>query len=235
MLSRDHAVLLELFRSRSTSAMTLLRELAVELPDYDDIRIGSADLTEIVPTEYRADLVLFLESHSTKKLGVIIEVQLGRDENKQFSWPVYLANLRARHRCPVCLLVVAVKPSIARWAGKTIALGPGTRCRPHVIRPSSVPIVMELQQAIENIEMAMLSAIVHCQDADKSLAKRIVSTALEAARRIDAPRPNSCCAHWVEIGVARGLRTQSQQTATKITVETRSRPYCPPRRTSRVV
>jgi hypothetical protein len=39
--------------------------------------------------------------------GIVVEVQLGRDEKKLYSWPLYQAALRARLRCPVCVLVVA--------------------------------------------------------------------------------------------------------------------------------
>jgi len=185
MPSRDHEVLLELFRSRSISAANLLRDLDIRLPAYHDIRTESADLTNLEPTEYRADLVLFLERESKKSLGIIIEVQLDRDENKEYSWPAYIANLRARHRCPVCLLVVTIEHSVALWAGKTIELGPGTSCRPCVIGPANVRAVTVLQEAIENIELAILSAIEHCRGPDKNLAKRIFSTAVEAANHID--------------------------------------------------
>jgi hypothetical protein len=41
---------------------------------------------------------------SQKMLGVIVEIQLGRDEDKPYTRPAYIANLRARHRCPACLL-----------------------------------------------------------------------------------------------------------------------------------
>ena len=55
-----------------------------------------------------------------------------RQRTSAYAWPAYVANLPARHRCPVCLLVVTVEESVARWAGRCIELGPGTRCCPWV-------------------------------------------------------------------------------------------------------
>jgi hypothetical protein len=101
-----------LFRNSSGSAADLLRELDVQLPEYDEVRPESSDLNNLQPAEYRADLVLFLVRGSHKVLGVIVEVQLGYDEDKPYAWPAYIANLRARHRCPVCLLVITIEDAL---------------------------------------------------------------------------------------------------------------------------
>jgi Domain of unknown function (DUF4351) len=188
MPSYLHELLLVLFRNRSDAAADLLRELAVELPEYDEVRTESSDLGNLRPAEYRADLVLFLTRGSHKVLGVIVEVQLGCDEDKLYAWPAYIANLRARHRCPVCLLVITIEDAVARWAGRSIELGPGTRCDPCVVGPSNMPAVTELRDATENVELAVLSAIEYGQSADTPLAARIVSTAIVASADLDAER-----------------------------------------------
>ena len=121
-------------------------------------------------------------------LGVIVEVQLACDEDKPYAWPAYVANLRARHRCPVCLLVLTIEEAVSRWAGRSIELGPGTRCHPWVVGPSNTPAVTELQDAEENVELAVLSAIEHGQSADVVLAARITSAAIVASAAIDAER-----------------------------------------------
>jgi hypothetical protein len=125
---------------------------------------------------------------SQKVLGVIVEVQLGCDEDKPFAWPAYIANLRARHRCPVCLLVITIEDAVARWAGRSIDLGPGTRCKPWVVGPSNTPAITALQDAQENVELAVLSAIEHGQSADIQLARRIASAAILASAAIDVER-----------------------------------------------
>ena len=71
----------------------------------DRIEIQDSDLAQIVPTEYRADLVLLLR-RDTPVFGIVVEVQLAADPDKRFSWPLYASGLRARLRCPACVLVV---------------------------------------------------------------------------------------------------------------------------------
>lgn len=188
MPSYLHELLLVLFRNRNEAVPDLLRGLDVQLPEYDQIQVESSNLSNLQPTEYRADHVLFLAHGSRKVLGVIVEVQLGCDEDKSYTWPTYIANLRARHRCPVCLLVITVEEAVARWAGRAIELGPGTRCAPWVVGPSNTPAVTELKDAEDNVELAVLSAVEHGQCGDGSLAARVASTAIVASAGLDADR-----------------------------------------------
>jgi hypothetical protein len=44
------------------------------------------------------DLVVLLLSSGEPVYGIVVEVQLGRDEKKPYSWPLYQAALRARLR-----------------------------------------------------------------------------------------------------------------------------------------
>jgi hypothetical protein len=181
-------LLLLLFRNRSGSAADLLRKLDVQLPEYDEIRADSSDLNDLQPAEYRADLVLFLMRGLQTVLGIIVEVQLGRDDDKPYTWPAYIANLRARHRCPVCLLVITIEDAVARWAGRSIDVGPGTQCKPWVVGPSNTPAITELQDAQENVELAVLSAIEYGQSTDILLAERIATAVILASADIDAER-----------------------------------------------
>jgi hypothetical protein len=188
MPSYLHELILLLFRNRSESAADLLRKLDVEPPEHDEVSAESSDLNDLRPAEYRADLVLFLLRRTRKVLGIIVEVQLACDDDKPYAWPAYIVNLRARHRCPVCLLVITVEDTVARWAGRLIELGPGSRCKPWVVGPSNTPAVTELRDAQENVELAVLSAIEHGQSTDIQLAARIASAAIVASADIDAER-----------------------------------------------
>jgi hypothetical protein len=61
MASMLHEGLLLLFRNRPALAPELLRDaLHFHLPHWTEARVESAELTEVVPTEYRADLVVLL-------------------------------------------------------------------------------------------------------------------------------------------------------------------------------
>jgi hypothetical protein len=184
MVSSTHESLILLFRNRTTAAPELLRDLHVQIPEYSEIRCESADLTHLRPAEYRADLVLILSQESDEVLGVIVEVQLARDDDKSYSWPAYVATLRARHRCPVCLLVITTKEDVECWARKSIELGPGTQCTPWVIGPSNMRAITELEQASGNVELSVLSAIQHASDADTTLAARIATAAIAANQSV---------------------------------------------------
>jgi hypothetical protein len=105
-----HEALLLLFRNRPTLAAELLRDaLHVQLPDYTDARVEDATLTQLVPTQYQADLVVLL-SDDAAVFGIVVEAQLSPDQDKPFTWPLYAAALRARLHCPTCILVVAPRP-----------------------------------------------------------------------------------------------------------------------------
>jgi hypothetical protein len=61
MPSQLHEALLSLFRNRPELAPELLRDaLHIQLPAYSEARIESADLTDLQPAAYRADLVVLL-------------------------------------------------------------------------------------------------------------------------------------------------------------------------------
>ena len=136
MPSQLHEALLLLFRNRPALAPELLRDaLQIDVPQYAEARIDSADLSDIQPAEYRADLVVLLLEHAPV-LGIVVEAQLSRKEDKRFAWPAYVANLRARLKCPVCLLVVTADESVARWAARPINMGAGNVFVPLVLRPS---------------------------------------------------------------------------------------------------
>jgi hypothetical protein len=188
MPSQLHEALLLLFRNRPGLAPELLRDaLKQELPPYTEARIDSADLTEIQPAEYRADLVVLL-LHDEPVLGIIVEVQLSTDERKRFVWPVYVANLRARLECPVCLLVVAGDEAVARWAARLIDMGGNHHFVPWVLGPSGVPEVTDLAQAQSDPELAVLSAMAHGQDTDTGKSVQIALAAQMASLGLDEDR-----------------------------------------------
>ncbi len=187
MPSYLHELLLLLFRNSSTLAPELLQRLQVVVPEYDGGRVESADLPDIKPAAYHADLVWLLLRESQPVLGMV-EIQLGVDEDKKYSWPAYVANLRARARCPVCLLVVTVENSVARWANRRIELGGGSRIVPCVVGPSTVPPITDQGAADRHVELAVLSAQAHGKDADTYLAARIASAAIVASASVDSER-----------------------------------------------
>jgi hypothetical protein len=188
MPSMLHEVLLLLFRNRPELAPSLLQEaLHVSLPDYAEARVEAADLTDVQPAEYRADLVVVLYDEKAV-LGIVVEVQRSIDEHKRYAWPVYAVGLRARMRCPVCVLVFAAQEAVERWAANPIELGGGNAFSPLVIGPSGVPVVTDSARAHEEPELAVLSAIAHGRGADSTQAAQIAKAAVAASLHLDPDR-----------------------------------------------
>jgi hypothetical protein len=161
--------------------------LDVRVPKYSDARVESADLTDIQPKEYRADLIVLL-SGDTPVLGIIVEIQLSRDQRKPFVWPVYATTLRARFECPVRLLVVALTTSVAKWAAKSIDLDGTNVYTPLVLDRSVVPEILDESQARADPELAVLSALAHGQDSDTQKSARIALNAQRGCRRMRPDR-----------------------------------------------
>jgi hypothetical protein len=177
-------MLLLLFRNRPALAPELLREaLHVELPAYSEVRLESAELTDVVPAEYRADLVVLLVD-GKPVLGIVVEVQLQPDARKRFSWPVYVAGLRARFECPCCVLVVTASESTAKWAQVPIALGPGAQLVPLVVAPKGVPVITDPERARQDPELAVLSVMAHGRG-DVETAVQIALSAAAGAAPLD--------------------------------------------------
>ena len=179
-----HEVFIELFREGETMAAQLLVDvLKVALPPYATIRKGETDLTQIVPTEYRADLVQVLhddEGHPV--FAIVVEPQLHIDKRKRFSWPLYGTALWAKLECPTVVLVVTSNPSVANWAVKPIVLGPGSLFQPLVLGPSDIPWVTEAEEACQLPELAVLSALAH---GNQPSGHKVVLAAIIATSEMD--------------------------------------------------
>ena len=158
-----HEILVDLFKNRPSLAAEILVEvLGLSLPVYTEARIASADLTEIQPAEYRADVVVVLLNRHIPVRVVIVEVQLAVDPKKRLSWPAYVTVSRAVHGCPAALLVMAPDPVVAGWCGEPIETGvPGFVLRPPVLRRKEVPVVTDPGEAARRPELGVLSALAH--------------------------------------------------------------------------
>jgi hypothetical protein len=186
MASMLHEGLLLLFRNRPALAPELLRDaLNLRLPHWTEARVESAELTEVVPTEYRADLVVLL-LEGKPIFAIVVEVQLSRDEDKRKSWPLYLTSLRSRVGCPTALLVVAPDAAVARWCAQPIELGhPGFVLQPLVTGPEAIPVILDEQAAREDPELAVLSAMAHGKE---EVGTSIAQTVLAAMGDLDTER-----------------------------------------------
>jgi hypothetical protein len=158
-----HQVIVDLFRHRGELAPVLLRRCAAVDVDYARVELGSIDLSQVASTEYRADaVVLLLDRAGAAVTAVIVEVQLRADPGKRWTWPLYLAALRAERRCPAILLVVTTDAAVAHWARDPIELGhPGFCLAPVVVGFDDVPRIVDLGGARRLPELSVLSALAH--------------------------------------------------------------------------
>ncbi|WP_437646424.1 hypothetical protein [Sorangium sp. So ce362] len=167
MPSVTHEALVELFKNRPTLAAEMLQDaLGQPVPAFAEARVESSDLTEVMPSDRRADviLVMLLGEQQRPAMAIVVEVQLGVDPDKPYVWPVYVTQTRARHRCPTWLLVVTIDADIARWCARPIEAGhPGLTLTPLVLGPSGVPVVTDAEQAKAAPEVVVLSAMAHGQ------------------------------------------------------------------------
>ncbi|MGE3284873.1 MAG: hypothetical protein AB7J32_02075 [Pseudonocardia sp.] len=162
MPSSRHEALVEMFRRRPQLAAELLADvLGTALPAHETSRLEPGDCTVVTPSEYRADAVVVLAAGKEPVLAVIVEVQLGRDPDKRWTWPLYLATLRARLRCPAVALVLCLDRATARWCATPIELGPGTVMCAHVLGPDRVPVVTSADPIGGSAELTVLSALAH--------------------------------------------------------------------------
>ena len=170
-----------MFRDRPALAAEMLAgPLGVAVPAFDRAGVSSGDLTDVAPTEYRADAVITLTKRDDVALAVVVEAQLRADARKRRSWPAYVATLHARMGCPVMLLVVAPDPAAATWCAAPISLGhPGFVLTPLVLGPHQVPVVKDVGAARRAPEVAVLSAIAHGAGAEQKDVLEALRAAFE--------------------------------------------------------
>src|SRR5436853_4410409 len=187
MPSIAHEILVDLFKNRPSLAAEILVEvLGLSLPPYTEARLASADLTEIQPAEYRADVVVVLLDRDVPVRVIIVEVQLAVDPRKRLSWPAYVTVSRALHGCPANLLVVAPDPAIARWCAEPIEIGvPGFVLCPPVLRRTAVPVVTDLEEAASRPELGVLSAMAY---GETEQGATIAAAVLPAIQGLDDDR-----------------------------------------------
>jgi hypothetical protein len=163
MPSRRHELLVEMFRDRPALAADMLAgRLGVAVPAFDKAWLSSGELTDVKPTEYRADAVVTLKAGDDPVFAVVVEVQLRIDARKRRTWPVYVATVHARLGCPVMLLVVCPDEAVAAWCAKPVSIGDSDLTLiPRVVGPQQLPVVTDVDVARGDPELTVLSALAH--------------------------------------------------------------------------
>jgi hypothetical protein len=177
MLSLLHEGIVALVREKPSLAAALLRDvLHEEVPRFSRARLAEAALTDLVPTEYRADAVVLLDAGATV-FGIVVEAQLSVDPRKLYTWPLYAVTARAQHECPFMVLVVTPNDDVERWASQPVDLG-GDVWRARVIGPAGIPVVTDAAWARREPHLAVLSVLAHGRDDDVATAVAIATAAV---------------------------------------------------------
>ncbi|GHC71278.1 hypothetical protein GCM10007079_03510 [Nocardiopsis terrae] len=160
----DHELQVRLFQKQPALAPLMLRDtIGFPVPDFARAELGCGDHTKLTPQSFKSDKVVVLYDHDcTKVLAIITEVQQKVDEDKPYTWPLYLATVREELRCPVRLMVVCPDNRTERWARTPIELETGGAVlRPAVLGPSNTPVVDDIDRAKRLPKLAVLSAAAH--------------------------------------------------------------------------
>ena len=186
MPTLEHDGVVELFRDNPRLAVQILERIFRQpAPVHTTVRVADSSLGQLIPIEFRADLVLeVVDANGTCVLAIVLESQREVTPRKKYTWPVYGTVSRAERECDAVVMVVAVDEDVAEWAAAPIKMGPGTgEFGLAVLGPATIPRITDKQVARENIELAVLSAMAHAKDDVKDV--QVVSAALEALRGID--------------------------------------------------
>ncbi len=187
MVSFEHEALLQLVRNQPTLVVSLLEQaLGIVVPQFATASLEDITLNDVTPAEYRSDTVVVLRDELQRPvLAVVVEVQLRRDGDKPWVWPVYAVELRARLRCRTELLVVTPDPKTATWANQSFEIGACSTFQPLVVGPDLVPRVTDAGEARQNSELAVLSVLAHGHSEEGG---DIAGQALHAVEDLDAER-----------------------------------------------
>ena len=145
MPSIEHEAPLEVIRQQPDVVADLLRRVLPHLPLPASVTgaLGSADMSQVAPAQYLADMVVVLTDQQTRKpvLAVVIEPQ-GRDrKTKKASWPVYLTTAIKANKVPRAIrVVICWDPREAARCRRVIPTGhPGFDLYPIVVDPRTFP------------------------------------------------------------------------------------------------
>lgn len=171
MVSTEHEFPLDMIRHTPELAVQLLAQAGHPAPVFTRVRTEAAEATESAPVELRADSIVLLEDATgddgaaAPMLAIVVECQQGRDARKRYTWPAYVACVRARLECPVILLVLTPTRELARWSATSIDLGGGyLRHSPLTMALEALNPITDADRARAAPELAILAAVHRSDD-----------------------------------------------------------------------
>lgn len=152
--------------------------------------------TKILTLERRVDRAYLLGSRDRPTGFVLCEVQLDRDDDKRFSWPLYLELGRSRYRCEGSLAALTLSPRVRGWIRRRIIPASGLygttrRLKPTIIALDEIAPALLLRPDRPYLALFAVAARARTPDA-KAVAESAVAITIDklpkrlAAEQIDA-------------------------------------------------
>src|SRR5262249_1997266 len=125
MSSPVHNVLAELLEVHPEALVYLLAvRTRIGTPDSELLQgpfvPTTGTRTKTVTLERHVDRVFLGGKRKALKGFVLAEIQLDTDDDKRFSWPLYVELGRSRYRCEGALVVLTVDAAVRRWIERVI-------------------------------------------------------------------------------------------------------------------
>lgn len=186
MVTSRHETAHRIFQERPALLVPTFRLLGVSLPEDSLVEVLTPDATELKPIERRMDTVLRLNPRDGGTPTMLaIEAQSRPDPEKERSWAYYLSFLESKNRCPALLVVLCHDKETAEWAVGPFHLGTGDwnplTVRPLVLGPGNVPMIVDPEEAAEDLAMATFAAMTHGRSPDISAILDALARALGRA------------------------------------------------------
>lgn len=141
-----HTVLVELLEAHP-EALAYLLEIDGSAPS-GPLVPTSGTRTKTFTLERRVDRAFVVGSREAPTGFVLTEIQLDSDDDKLFSWSLYVELARSRYRCEGALVVLTVDEAVRRWIDRAICPATGQYGASRQLRPRVL--------ALDSIEPALL-------------------------------------------------------------------------------
>lgn len=162
MPSPLHQNFVLLFSQHPALAFELARRAGAPLPrKYRRFEPTSTEFEDpVTGNTVRADVAIIGHVNERTRRGIVLEVQLDVDLDKEWTIEQYRAGIRRQHKCPGWAVVFSPEPKVRVSMTKRMFKAE-PELRPFVVTPAMIPVVRTLGAALRNYAWAVLAAAVH--------------------------------------------------------------------------
>ncbi|MFD8368172.1 RpnC/YadD family protein [Streptomyces hygroscopicus] len=185
MVSSRHEAAHRIFQDRPELLAPVFRILDLPPPEKAAVEVLTPDVTEARPLERRVDSVLRVKPYDGGGFLLAIEAQGRCDPDKAVNWAYYVSYLAAKYKHPVLLLVVCQDKATADWATGPFRLGMDDwttlSVHPLVLGPGNVPVILDPEEAAQDLTLATFSALTHGSHRDAPAILKALARAMGTA------------------------------------------------------